>query len=140
MVTREDKSIAVVTPVYVGKTHDFSIFKEENIINFIPPKTTVYVDTGFEGINSLSDDIVIRKPKKKRKNKKLNGGERLGNRLISRERVKVEHAIGGLKKFKIVSAIFRGITQSMDKIMEIACGLWNFHIMKSHENLCGKGL
>jgi len=70
----------------------------------------------------------IRKPKKKRKKKKLNGGEKLGNRLISKERVKVEHSIGGMKRFKIVSAIFRGITESMDDLFEICCGLWNHHL------------
>ena len=104
------------------------MFKEENLIDAIPSKVPVYTDTGFEGIEELRDDIIIRKPKKKRKKKKLNGGEKLGNRLISRERVKVEHAIGGIKKFKIVSAIFRGITHSMNTTMEIACGLWNHHI------------
>jgi len=58
----------------------------------------------------------------------LNGGEKLGNLIISRERVKVEHAIGGMKRFKIVANIFRGITHSMDRTFEIAAGLWNLHL------------
>ena len=122
-----------MTPVYVGKTHDFAMFKEEKLIDALPPKTPVYTDNGFEGLDKLREDIEIRKPKKKRKKKKLNGGEQLGNRLISRERIKIEHAIGGIKRFKIVSDIFRGISHSMDKTMEIACGLWNFHIKKNAE-------
>ena len=121
--------------MYVGKSHDFGIFKEENIAELLPSKTPVYTDTGFEGIDKLRDDLNIRKPKKKSKSKKLNGGEKLGNRLISSERVKVEHAIGGVKRFKIVSAIFRGIKHSMNTTMEIACGLWNYHIKKSAESL-----
>ena len=133
MVSDEDKSISVITPVYVGKTHDFAMFKEENLIQALPSKIPIYTDTGFEGIDKLRDDINIRKPKKKRRKKKLNGGERLGNRLISKERVKVEHAIGGVKRFKIVSDIFRGITHCMNTTMEIACGLWNYHIKKSSE-------
>ena len=99
------------------------MFKDEKLIDLLPPKIPIYTDTGFEGINSLRDDLNIRKPKKKRKNKKLNGGEKLGNRLISRERVKVEHAIAGVKRFKIFSEIFRGITHSMNSTIEIACGL-----------------
>lgn len=124
----------------MGSSHDFSIFKEENLIEALPSKIPVYTDTGFEGIDKLRDNITIRKPKKKRMKRKLNGGEKLGNRLISRERVKVEHAIGGIKRFKIVSSIFRGITHSMNTTMEIACGLWNYHIRKANETLMLQGV
>lgn len=128
MVSDEDKRITVISPVYVGKSHDFAMFKEENLVTALPKGKPVYTDTGFEGIDKLRDDIDIRKPKKKRRKRKLNGGEKLGNRLISRERVKVEHAIGGIKRFKIVSDIFRGITHSMDRTFAIAAGLWNLHL------------
>ena len=127
--------MSVITPVYVGKSHDFAMFKEENLINLLPSKTPIYTDTGFEGIDKLRDDINIRKPKKKPRKRKLNGGEKLGNRLISKERVKVEHAIGGIKRFKIASAIFRGITKSMDEVLEICCGLWNHHLRLKQESL-----
>ena len=39
--------------------------------------------------------------------------------MISSERVKVEHAIGGMKKFKITGGKFRGITQSMDEVFQV---------------------
>ena len=117
--------IPVITPVYVGKTHDFGMFKEEKLEELLPAKTPIYTDTGFLGIKNTRDDLTIRQPKKKKKGKKLNGGEMLGNRLISKERVKVEHAIGGMKRFKISSQIFRGISHSMDTVFQIVCGLWN---------------
>ena len=130
-----DRFITAVTPVYVGSDHDFSIFKEEKIQDLLPTKKPIYLDTGFEGICKLREDLDIRKPKKKRKKKKLNGGERLGNRLISRERVKVEHAIGGIKTFRIVYSIFRGITKAMDDSIQIACGLWNLHVRSTAKSL-----
>ena len=117
--------VSVITPVYVGTSHGFGMFKEEKMFDLLPHKLLIYTDKGFEGINILLDDLNIRKPKKKRKKKNLNGGEKLGNTIISRERVKVEHAIGGVKRFKIASTIFRGITNSMNDILEILCGLWN---------------
>ena len=135
-MTDERKFITAITPVYVGKSHDFGIFKEENLVEALPPRVPIYIDTGFEGLNSLRDDLNIRKPKKKPRGRKLNGGEKLGNRLISRERVKVEHAIGGFKRFKIVSSIFRGIKSSMDHFLQVACGLWNFHIAMKAQNSC----
>jgi len=130
VISNEYKEIKVVTPVYVGSTHDFSMFKNEKLIEAIPRQTPVYVDTGFEGIASLKEGLNFRKPKKKPRSKQLNGGERLGNRLISKERIKVEHAIGGMKRFRIVSEIFRGITHSMDMTIKIACGLWNLRIRR----------
>jgi hypothetical protein len=99
----------------------------------------MYTDTGFEGIDKLREDLKIRKPKKKPRHRKLNGGEKLGNRLISRERVKVEHAIGGIKRFRIVSQIFRGINHSMDTVFEIACGLWNYIVKKRAKHLVRQG-
>jgi len=106
------------------------MFKEEALIDALPTGIPIYVDTGFEGIQNLRDDLNIRKPKKKPRSRKLNGGEKLGNRLISRERVKVEHSIRGIKLFKIVSSTFRGISHSMNQTFEIACGLWNLKISK----------
>ena len=104
------------------------MFKEEKLEDILPSGRPIYVDTGFEGIKNLCPNCDIRKPKKKTKKRKLNGGEKLGNRIISRERVKVEHAIGGFKKFKSASNCFRGITQSMETIIKVACGLWNLHL------------
>jgi len=127
-ITDENKFIKVITPVYVGSSHDYGIFKGEKIENLLPVKTPIYVDTGFEGIKDICPNCDIRKPKKKPRKRNLNGGEKLGNRIISRERVKVEHAIGGLKVFKIASECFRGITQSMGEMIKIACGLWNLHL------------
>ena len=117
-----------ITPVYVGKEHDFSIFKEEKISELISPKSLVYVDTGFEGIDRFIAKKQIRKPKKKPRKRRLNGGEKHGNRVISSKRVKVEHAICGFKKFRIASEKFRGITKSMQKSFKIAAGLWNMHL------------
>lgn len=128
IITGPDKSVEVISPVYVGSTHDFSVFKEENMKDILPLKTPIYIDTGFEGINNICPEQNIKKPKKKPKGKDLNGGEKLGNRIISKERVKVEHSIGGIKKFKIASDRFRGINQTMDNILKVTCGLFNLQI------------
>jgi DDE superfamily endonuclease len=99
----------------------------------LPSKIPIYTDTGFEGINKITQNKIIRKPKKKPRGRKLNGGEKSGNRIISRERVKVEHAIGGMKRFKIISSVYRGISKNMDFAVELCAGLWNFRIQKNLE-------
>jgi hypothetical protein len=128
LISGPDKRIEAMSGVYVGSTHDFSIFKEEKVDELLSVRCPVYIDTGFEGIKKLCPKANIKKPKKKPKRRKLNGGEKLGNRIISRERVKVEHAIGGMKKFKISSQAFRGITFSMSEVFKVTAGLWNLHV------------
>lgn len=123
-----DKRIEVISPVYVGSSHDFAIFKNENMKYLMPSDKPIYTDTGFQGIKDLCPNSKIIMPKKKKKGKKLNGGEKLGNRIISSERVKVEHAIGGMKRFNIVSNCFRGISQNMNKIYKTAIGLYNLQL------------
>jgi hypothetical protein len=49
----------------------------------------------------LNEDIIIKKPKKKPKHRKLNGGERLGNRIISRKRFKIEMQLVELSDLRL---------------------------------------
>ena len=73
------------------------------------------------------------------------------NKEISSLRVIVEHTIGGVKpclrrsaclcgarrqaagrRFRVVSDIYRNLKQGFeDKVMELACGLWNYHLKKA---------
>lgn len=131
VVTNQDNRIEVMTPVYVGSSHDFAIFKTEEFSAFLPAGTPVYIDTGFEGADKICKRVNFKKPKKKRRNRKLNGGEQHGNRTISRVRVKVEHAIGKMKKFKSVADICRNITKSMDQTFQVIAGIVNFQIDRS---------
>jgi len=51
------------------------------------------------------------------------------NKIKSRIRVKVENAIGRAKRFGAVVQVFRNKKEDFnDAVMEIACGLWNFHL------------
>jgi len=44
-------------------------------------------------------------------------------------RVLVEHAICGVKRFRITTDVFRNrLKESEDKAMLISCGLWNYHL------------
>ena len=66
--------------------------------------------------------------KKKAKNGFLTPEEKEGNSLISSIRIKVEHAIGGVKRLGIATNIFRGKFGSDDRFTFISAALWNFHL------------
>ncbi|MBL0264382.1 MAG: hypothetical protein IPQ05_10975 [Leptospiraceae bacterium] len=53
------------------------------------------------------------------------------NRKISKLRILVEHAIGGIKRLRGVTDVFRNIKKGFsDLIMSICCGLWNLNLKK----------
>jgi hypothetical protein len=55
--------------------------------------------------------------------------EKTKNKEISGFRVLVEHAIGGIKRFGIVTDKFRNRKAGFDdKAMLRSCGLWNYHL------------
>ena len=55
--------------------------------------------------------------------------EKENNRKLSKVRVKVEHAISGIKRSRIVKDIFRNTKDGFsDLVMVIACGLHNFRV------------
>ena len=67
-------------------------------------------------------------PKKKPKNGFLTPEEKEDNSLISSIRIKVEHAIGGVKRLGVATNIFRGRFGSDDRFTFVSAALWNFHL------------
>lgn len=108
-----------------GKKHDKKLADEQGLC--FPKGSTVWKDTGFQGYEP--DDVTTYQPKKKPKGKELTPEEKEQNRLISSERIGVEHSIGGIKVFAIVREIYRNMTTGFeDLIMETACGLHNLRL------------
>lgn len=68
-------------------------------------------------------------PKKKSKGKELTAVEKQENKRISGIGIKAEHAIGGVKRCRIVKERFRYHKFGFeDMVILIACGLHNFRI------------
>lgn len=75
---------------------------------------------------------------RKPKGKELSENQKNENRQISSFRILVEHAIGGIKKCRIVKERFRCRKFGFDDlVMLIACGLHNFRIS---QRICDIGL
>jgi len=68
-------------------------------------------------------------PKKKPLGGELTTDEKEKNRVISSVRVRIEHAIGGVKRYKIVKETIRNWKKGFkDKVLETCCGLHNFRL------------
>ena len=86
-----------------GKRHDFKLFKDSKLP--IHKDTKAETDSGFQGIKEIHENS--EHPKKKPKNGELTDVEKADNRRISRSRISNEHAIGFLKRFRILSERYR---------------------------------
>jgi hypothetical protein len=66
---------------------------------------------------------------KKPRDGELTEVERRTNRKLSRMRVRVEHALAGVKRSRIVKDVFRNTKErTSDLAMEVACGLHNLRV------------
>ncbi len=105
------------------------MFKELFSQDIFPKDITLWLDLGFLGVKKDYPDATVMMPKKKPKGKELTSDERKQNKIISSIRVLVEHAIGGIKRFKIITDKCRNKKDVFnDKVMLISCGLWNYHL------------
>jgi len=127
VIINSECRIEYLTDTYDGSTHDKKIMDEEIMI--FPDKSTVFVDTGFQGYVPEGKDVKIIMPAKKPKGKELTKEQKDNNTLISKVRVKIEHAIGGCKRLRIVKDRIRVWKDDFrDLVMEIACSLHNFRL------------
>jgi hypothetical protein len=62
----------------------------------------------------------------------LSSQEKNYNRNHSKRRIVIEHAICGLKKYRIMNDVFRNRPRKYDMVSDIVSGLINYRIM----NIC----
>lgn len=87
----------------------------------------VHVDLGFLGIRKDYSAKEISIPFKKSKNHPLTEEQKVENKQKSSLRITVEHAIGGLKRYRFLSDRLRcRDIQLYDLVTGVCAGLWNF--------------
>ena len=125
IVSDENKRILFLSPTKSGRRHDKRII-DKSILK-IPDGVGKWADTGFLGLDKLFENVVI--PKKSTKKNPLTLADKANNKVISSIRVVVEHALSGIKRFRILTDTLRNkIGLFDDMIIEICSGLWNFHL------------
>ena len=128
--------ILFVGQTFSGHNHDYTMLKEE-----FPPdeawfkELKVLADLGYQGIKSdyEGEDIEIphKKPRKSKANPNttLTDEQKAYNQALSKIRIYVEHAIGGLKRFNILTHPFRNHRPGFaDQVIATCAGLWNFSL------------
>ena len=123
----EKKKILFLSPTKSGRRHDKRLADKVSLVQRIPPTVGVWADSGFQGIQHLHPNTLI--PKRGSKNHPLIDGEKRENRIISSFRIVIEHAIGGVKRYRALSDVLRNKIGWLDDLfIELGAGLWNFHL------------
>jgi len=93
----------------------------------LPPGSCLDQDKGCQGF--CWPGMTIFQPKKKPRGGELTPPEKAMNRGISSIRMRIEHTIGGVKRYRIVKDTIRLLKDGMrDTVMETCCGLHNFRL------------
>ena len=125
LLCNPQKRILWLSKTFDGSVHDKKIADEQPV--HFPAGITLWQDTGFLGHNPQS--VIVKMPTKKPKGKELTQEQKQENRKMSSFRIIVEHAIGGVKRCRIVKERLRCTKFGFDdKVMLIACGLHNLRI------------
>ena len=108
-----------------GKASDKSLAELSGYT--LPPGSWLDHDKGFQGF--CLEDVTIVHPKKKPSDRELTPPEPATNRRIASIRIRIEHAIGGVKRYRIVKGKIRLLKEGIgDAVMETCCGLPNFRL------------
>jgi hypothetical protein len=126
-----------------GRRHDYGQLKEEFPLDDQTQDGLVrwfqmfklWVDLGYVGIQKDYDAMEIKIPHKKPRKSNANPNPTLSveqkeeNCELSRVRVVVEHAIGGIKRFAVLTQRFRNRKDTfVDTVAVIGAGLWNWKL------------
>jgi len=110
-----------------GKKHDKKAADEAGYRSRFPEESRLAQDTGFQGFDA--GNAVIIQPKKKPRGGELGEKEKKDNRKISGLRIRIEHAISGVKRYRIVKDKIRNWKKGFrDMVMETCCALHNFRL------------
>jgi hypothetical protein len=100
------------------------MFKESRI--HIHPKTSLQVDTGYQGITKHHANSEI--PYKRSKKKLLTEVQLIYNHRVSSSRITVEHIIRELKVFRILSERYRNRRKRFGLRVNLIAAIYNYEL------------
>lgn len=129
--SKSDGNILFLSYCFVGKTQDYGLLKSD-----FPPgkgwfkKFKVRVDLGYTGFDKDYKFKELFLPAKNYVSRPLTAEQKQSNQEISRQRVVIEHIIGRLKRYRVLSDRLRMHDfAKYDDILGLCAGLWNFYLI-----------
>ena len=122
----EDGRIADVGASRPGRWADLKVFRRSGLVGKLArAKVGALGDLGYVGIGGLSRRLCGATPRRKPRGRGRPAADRRYNRAFARRRIKVEHAIGRLRRFQALSAVNRHGRQGHAARVRAVAGLVN---------------
>lgn len=121
--------IVDVSRSYPARIHDKTLLIKEKTLDMIPEDIRKLLDKGYVKIDKLYPSHSIFIPIKRHRWKRtLTRSEKIKNTKLSKKRVKVEHGISRLKKYSILSQIYRLDDRDYNRHFRNIASLCNFRL------------
>ncbi|MFM2048313.1 MAG: hypothetical protein RI955_861 [Bacteroidota bacterium] len=108
ILSNKKRKILYISKLYTGAKHDFSMLKAEFPIS-LPwfNNYSLWLDSGFQGFDDYYETTILHLSLRKKRAKKgqksaLTEEQKLHNQSVGKERIYVEHSIGGMKRYRIL--------------------------------------
>ena len=126
------KRIVLLGETQGGRVHDYPLVQASGWLPQLPEGLRLWVDRGFQGIEQAAPQLVVFQPRKKPRGGRLPHWAQALNGLTAKVRVLAEHAIGGVKRLRCLTDVYRNRRKALeDHLMLVGCGLWNLHLQQA---------
>lgn len=124
-----------ISKSYPGRVHDKTLLIKERTLNKLPKDIKKYLDRGYEKIQKAYKDCQISLPVKRNRWKKtLTRSEKIKNTKQAQKRIIVEHVLSRIKKYRVLSHIYRSREKEYNQHFRNIASLCNFRLMFKEMN------
>lgn len=131
LIIDRQTELIICTEMYNGKAHDLTIFRETTKVN---PLILVIGDSGYRGMQKIHPNCKL-PIRHKADIDKLPEHQKLTrkstNKQIASIRMKIEHVIGRIKRFKIVAEKYRNRLKRLLLRFNLICSIVNFELLRT---------
>lgn len=127
MIVNRQSKVIIATAFAKGKTHDFQLFKDSG--SGMSEQIRGLGDAGYQGLVGLHSNSQT--PVKKSKHHPLTVEQKASNRILSHDRILVEHVIRSLKIFRILSERYRNRRKRFALRFNLIAAIYNTELEKT---------
>ena len=112
--------------MFNGKAHDLTIFKQTTKVN---SSILIVGDSGYRGLHKIHPNALLpirHKADIDKLSEEQKATRKATNKNISSIRMKIEHVIGRVKRFKIVAEKYRNRLKRLLLRFNLICGILNY--------------
>jgi len=129
LIANSAGKILDVSKTYPGSVHDLEVFRREKTSKYIPKEAKTHLDKGYTGVKKEYPMLNFLIPFRRNRGKKeLSRAEKIQNTKLSKIRVLIEHVIAKVKKYRLLSEVFRNKVEYYNQDFKNIAALINFRL------------